>query len=149
MFQELAYSSTFTARKGTLSTSSAAVFALWDPRVAGCTDTVVSRKDTNFYFTIWAPLHRHRGSLKYHVCKCDYTHHPPQHTQVRIPRTSFYLFIYFYFLFLFFCFLGLHMRLMEVPRVGHQNCSCQPTPQLQQRRIRAASATVYYSSRDP
>ena len=34
---------------------------------------------------------------------------------------SFYLFIFlFVFIYLFFCFLGLHLRHMEVPRLGVQ-----------------------------
>ena len=47
-----------------------------------------------------------------------------------------------FFFFLSFVFLGPHSRHMEVPRLGsNQSCSCRPTPQPQQCRIRAASVT--------
>ena len=42
----------------------------------------------------------------------------------------------------FFLFLGLPPLHMEVPRlVSNRSCSCRPTPQPQQRQIRASSAT--------
>ena len=48
------------------------------------------------------------------------------------------LLFFFYFLF----FLGLHLRHMEVPRLGSNwSCSCRTTPQPQQRQIWATSAT--------
>ena len=38
------------------------------------------------------------------------------------------------------CFLGMHQQHMEIPRLGsNRSYSCQPTPQPQQRRIRAES----------
>ena len=49
--------------------------------------------------------------------------------------------------FFFFCFFGPPVWHVEVPRLGSiQSCSCQPTPQPQQRRLRATSAT-YCSTR--
>ena len=42
---------------------------------------------------------------------------------------------------IFVCLLGPHLRHVEVPRlVSHQNYSCRPTPQSQQRGIPATSA---------
>ena len=47
-----------------------------------------------------------------------------------------------HFFFFFFGFLGLHPRHVEVPRLGsNQSYSCQCTPQPQQHRIQAVSAT--------
>ena len=56
---------------------------------------------------------------------------------------AFLIFIFIYlYIYLFTCFLGLHLWHMEVPRLGvNWSYSCQPTPQPQQRRIRAASVT--------
>ena len=49
---------------------------------------------------------------------------------------------FFFFFFFFFCFLGPHPQHMEVPRLGvKQELHWGPTPQLQQCRILATSAT--------
>jgi len=50
--------------------------------------------------------------------------------------------LYYLLFILSFVFLGPHPRHMEVPRLGvYSGCSCLPTPQPQQLRIRAASVT--------
>ena len=55
---------------------------------------------------------------------------------------SFNILEYYIQFFFFFFFLGLSVQHMEVPRLGwNQSCSCQPTPQPQERRIWAVSAT--------
>ena len=55
---------------------------------------------------------------------------------------TFYMDICLHFFFLSFVFIGPNLRHMEVPRHGlNQSCSRWPTPQPQQHRIWAASAT--------
>ena len=52
-----------------------------------------------------------------------------------------YIYIYIFFFFFFF-FFGPYMRHIDVPgKVSNWSCSCHPTPQPQQCRIWAASAT--------
>ena len=49
------------------------------------------------------------------------------------------------FFFSFFCSFGLHLRHMEVPRLGGQ-INCWPPPQPQQLGIQATSRSVTYTT---
>ena len=74
-----------------------------------------------------------------HICVtvqtlCCFSH---RHMHRDICHTIIWLFFFF-----FFFFLGPHLQHMEVHRLGlNGSCSCRPTPQPQQCRIRASSVT--------